>query len=309
MLCYAREPMLHSAVILLLIVVAAAPAQLVINQGPEYQIPGIYPAEVPDPEQEPVGPQRTIYDSDPVQIDLACDPEALLEAGLSCTPSSPCRLELELLLAESVGERLLLAGSVRSAAGTLESVLLVSSDGGGEWTEPVDRVPAGDLETAQFVDAQVGWVGGQSGVDGAVSQPFLLFTKDGGASFDKRLIRSGEEPEEGFIVQLQFDSAEHGHLILEKPNAPIDPFALYETYNGGRSWSIRQIVAERPAIPGARRVRRDASASDLRLSPGDGVIELERRDGAGWARLSGFVTELGVCPAPPEQSRVERELP
>lgn len=277
-------------------------AQLKINQDPPYEagsvykLPGVEP--VTKAEEEPEEPKRPIYEGDPVVVRAACRNEILLDAGLSCTAASPCNLELELLLAEKIGERLLVAGSIRSGAGTVESVLLVSADGGGAWSEAADRVSAGGFEVAQFLDGEVGWVGGQRSVDGAVSQPILFFTRDGGEDFVERPVRAGEEPEEGSIVELQFDSADHGYLILEKANAAIDPFTLYETYNGGRSWSIRQIVAERPAIPGARRRPRVALDSNYRLSTRDGVIELEERSGAGWARLAGFQIEIGSCPAP-----------
>ncbi len=275
-------------------------AQLKIDQTPPYEqgsvykLPGLEPVKQEEAPQEPTYP---VYEGDPVVVKASCEAEALLSAGLSCTAASPCDLELELLLAEEVGERLLVAGSIRSGAGTVESILLVSSDGGATWSEAADRASAGAFEVAQFLDDRVGWVGGQKGLDGAVSQPFLFFTKDGGEDFDQRPIRAGEEPEEGYILELQFDSADHGYLILEKPNAAVDPFTLYETYNGGRSWSIRQIVAERPAIPGARRRPRVVLDSNLRLATQDGVIELARRSGAAWERIAGFRIEIGVCPA------------
>ena len=288
----------------LLLIVAVAwllplQAQLKIDQTPEYEefpefkLPGLEPAKQAE---KPDATTRPVYTGDPARVGIVCDPDALLQAGLSCSTASPCDLELELMLAEEVGERILVAGSVRTAAGTLESVLLVSSDGGGSWIESADRVAGGALETAQFVDDEIGWVGGQSSVDGAVSEPFLMFTKDGGEEFDPRLILAGGEAQEGYILQLQFDSADHGYVILEKANAAADPFTLYETYNGGRSWAIRQIVAERPAIPGARRRQRTVLDSNLRLGAHDGVIELERRSGADWARVAGFQAELGSCP-------------
>lgn len=277
-------------------------AQLKIDQtappyeaGSVYKLPGLEPAKK---EEAPEEPKRPVYESDPVVVQAGCEPETLLNAGLSCTAASPCDLEIELLLAEEIGERLLVAGSIRSSAATVESLLLVSSDGGATWAEAADRTSAGAFEVSQFLDDQVGFVGGQKGLDGAVSEPFLFITKNGGEEFDQRPIRAGEETEEGYILELQFDSADHGYLILEKPNAAVDPFTLYETYNGGRSWSIRQIVAERPPIPGARRRPRVVLDSNLRLAERSGVIELERRDGASWERLAGFQVEIGACPAP-----------
>lgn len=299
MLCYAR--MRISLFIALFLTVSPLAAQLVIDQTESfdassvYKLPGVQPAQ---PTDEPEEPEAVVYSGDPIVVAASCEADVLLEAALSCTPASPCRMDLELLLARELGERLLVAGAVRTAAGSVESIVLVSSDGGGSWTEPAERVPAAVVETAEFVDKKVGWVGGQRGVDGAVTQPFLLFTDDAGEEFDLRPIRAGGEAREGYIEQLLFDSADHGYVILEKPNAPVDAFALYETYNGGRSWSIRQIVADRPAIPGARRRSRTLLEPDVRLNPGDGMIELERRSGADWALLARFQVDLGVCPQP-----------
>lgn len=306
MLCYAR--MRYFTLIAISVGLLPLRAQLVIDQPPGYEGLSVYgetviqPAEVPE---EPAEPERPVYSGDPALIDVACDADSLLQAGLNCSEASPCGLEFELLLAEDLGERIVVAGSVRTAAGTLESVLLTSADGGGSWTEPVDRVAAGALEIAQFLDGEVGWIGGQRTVDGAVSEPFLLFTKDGGEDFDQRFVVAGGETQEGFILQLQFDSPDHGYLILEKPNAAVDRFRLYESYNGGRSWAIRQIVAERPAIPGARRRPRALLDPDLRLTAQNGVIELERRAGGAWARLAGFQIEIGSCPLPPAPSETQ----
>ncbi|MBI1355370.1 MAG: hypothetical protein GC160_13570 [Acidobacteria bacterium] len=284
--------------ILLLLTLLPLQAQLKIGNYPDYnQPPPIQPAET---EKEAEKEARRVYSGDPVEVDALCQNDTLLQAGLSCTPRSPCRLELELIWAQEVGDRLLVGGSVRTAEGALESILLASDDGGGSWTEPVERTPAATLDAAQFVDNLIGWVGGQRAVDAAVSEPFLLYTDDGGNTFSTRPVRSGDESEEGFILEMQFDAEDHGYLILERPNAAVDPFALFETYNGGRSWSIRQIVAERPAIPGARRRTRAAAAGpELRLTTtADGNIALERRSGADWARLARFRIPLGSCPAP-----------
>ncbi len=279
---------------------STSPAQFQIKGAPELT-PLPQPDPVAQPAEEPPENAVQVYSGEHIILPLTCERERLEYAGLLCTDSRPCDLSVDWTAVASSGEIVVLAGEIYNARGALESVVLVSADEGQSWTESAERVPAAGMTQVQFTDAEHGWVGGQQGDVATGQKPFLLATADGGKSWKRRLLLSGEESRHGVVLEFRFDSPDHGFVVLEKIAAAGDPYELHETHNGGRSWNTRQIVSERPVIPGGRfrNVREEA----WRIVEGphgeDWLIE-HRSDAEpdGWAQRASFAANLGRCPAP-----------
>jgi hypothetical protein len=122
-----------------------------------------------------------------------------------------------------------------------------------------------------------------------------MATEDGGKSWARRPIDEDEDYR-GSVLELRFDSPEHGFLIMERPAGLGDPFEMRETFNGGRSWSVRQLTAERPPLPGSRRRVVEPNVR-VREEPGEDVYLVERRAGDSWDALASFSGSAGVCGA------------
>ena len=93
---------------------------------------------------------------------------------------------------------------------------------------------------------------------------------------------------------MRFDSPEHGFLIVERPAGSGDPYEMRETFNGGRSWSLRQVTADRPALPGSRR-RVPEPTVRVREEAAEDIYFVERRAGESWEGLGAFTGSAGVC--------------
>ena len=112
------------------------------------------------------------------------------------------------------------------------------------------------------------------------------------------MVEAGGNPVQGLVVDFQADSPKHGFLILESLAATGDPFQLLETYNAGRSWSIRQISAEKPEVPGPRRT---LAIEDWRLradsAAGQYIVEFNSSfELSDWAEKVRFDYVIGTCP-------------
>ena len=277
-------------------------AQLEINRYPDLWNDRIKQQQEEEKEPEEAPPPS--YSGDPVVLPAACE---AVPAGL-CTAARPCGVELELLGAAKLGERLTVFGDQRTATDTLVSVLLVSEDGGGTWVEAGRPIPGAVLDRAVFPDAEHGFIAGYA-EEGGLPLPFLLATSDGGARWEMRPISPGKEERYGSAVDLRFESAEHGYAVIERAAHDGDPFELYETFNGGRSWSIRQLSPDRPRIPGGRRLIQGA---DWRVDSADGILRVEKLTGAEWSLFARFARDLGQCGGAAdetEQSEADRSKP
>ena len=266
-------------------------AQLEINRYPEL------PQPVVEEEKEPAKPPAPVYTGTNVQLPVDCQIERLEYAGMTCNAEQSCSLFLDLTSIAAEGDFIVLAGEIHSTGATVESVVLSSSDGGQSWKESAERVAAAGIEAVEIVEEVHAWAAGQQGDTATVEKPFSLYTDDAGESWALRKLGTFDEPVRGVVLAFRFDSPTHGYLILEKLTATGDPFELRETFNGGRSWSIRQITAERPKIPGGRFLR---PAEELwRIQEEPDRWRIERRSDAepdGWALSAGFAVELGACP-------------
>lgn len=262
-------------------------------------------------------PPLAYSQSKPVAIAASCSPEIVQNLSLPCSADEPCRLFLELSAVAEVGSRIVLTGNIHTGSATIESVLLISDDGGHTWSEAHSRIPAAVLDQVQFVDVETGWVNGHLLSLNVPRDAFFLLTTDGGKTWRRRPITS--ESRTGAVEQFWFDSRRNGRLALDRIRAAEDGlrYELWESNTGGDSWSIRQ-VDSRP-VP----FKMPATDSVLRLATNatSKTYRLERRAGEQWAPLASFAVSAGECkpqapasvepppPEPPEPPPTEPETP
>ncbi|MCG8650561.1 MAG: glycoside hydrolase [Pirellulales bacterium] len=274
---------------------AAAPlgAQFQIKRYPELPQPKV--EEEKEPEEAPI----PTYAGADIRLPVNCQIEKLEYAGLLCSSERPCNLSLDMTALAASGDFVVLAGEIYSTEATFESVVISSSDGGETWKEAAERVAAAGIEAIEIVEEVHAWAAGQQGDTATVEKPFTLYTDDAGESWSLRKLGTLDEPVRGVVVDLRLDSPKHGYMVLENLAATGDRFQLRETFNGGRSWSVRQITAERPKIPGGRFLRPPEKLWRIREESDRWLIE--RRNEAepdGWTAAAGFLLELDPCPAP-----------
>ena len=269
---------------------ASAEAQLVIDRSAPTPYP--MPPKIEPEEEEAREKPPPTYSGERMQVRSECEPERLQTAGAICTASSPCEIWLELTAAREADEAVVAIGDLYTSAATLESIVLRTADAGATWTEAAERIAGAALDEIHFVDDEHGWIVGREVVGGG-QRPFLLATDDGGASWSRRQVEEDEDYR-GTVVQLRFDSPEHGFVIVERAAGTGDPYEMRETFNGGRSWSLRQITADRPALPGSRRRVPQPDARVVEDSNGRSFA-VQRRDGDAWALLGRFEGSADVC--------------
>jgi hypothetical protein len=215
--------------------------------------------------------------------------------SLPCSPDDPCKLFLELAAAELVGNRIILTGNIHTGSATLESLLLVSDDGGRTWTEAHSRLPSVVLDQIQFFDFETGWTNGHV-LSGVPRDPFFLLTTDGGKTWRRRPVYG--ESRTGAVEQFWFESRTTGQLSLDRVRAAENNlrYELWESMTGGESWNVRQVDSrplsiKKPQREAVLRIRTDGSAH-----------KLERRDGERWGAIATFDVSAGECkPAPPPE--------
>ena len=235
---------------------------------------------------------KLTFKGEPLVLPLECWEEDLLRAGLVCNDVTPCSLVMELVAIGELGGAVFVMGNVHADAGTVSSVILSSSDRGKTWTEPLGRIPGGSLEIFRTVDAKHGWIGGQQWEADSSPIPFIISTRNGGKRWVDRYLWE-EDDRNGMVLEFDFEDPRHGFLIIERTNADVDPFELYETRTGGSSWSIREATSEEPAIPfepvqpeDRWRLRPEASSNSYWV---------EQKQGDDWKPTVAFASKVGTC--------------
>ncbi len=233
-----------------------------------------------------------MYKGDPLIITLACTYDHLAQTEIACSIVTPCKLFLELTAIEAIGKSVFVVGNVRTISATVASIVLLSENGGINWHEPIDRYPGSTFEHVQFVNKTHGWVAGQQQFDSS-SKPLLLSTHNAGKRWQRHSVSQDDE-HTGTILDVHFDSKEHGLMIINRGFSAVDPFALYESMNGGRSWLIRQITDRKPTLRNRRivpsspnwRIREDLHATNYRI---------EQCNTKSWDVKSRFAIDIGTC--------------
>jgi len=225
-----------------------------------------------------------------------CTEEDIQSFGLGCSEDDPCSMYLELSAFESVGNQIFAAGNIHSAASTVYSILLASSDGGKTWREAFERIRGASLDRILFVDFEHGWITGQI-VNPLARDPFLLITSDGGKTWRRQTIF--EDTRAGSIQQIWFDSKSTGTLIFDRGQAGDGPrYELYESATAGDNWMVRE-ASDQPLrikrMPGQTenadwRLRADAASKANRI---------EKRQSGRWTQIASFAIEIGSCKPPP----------
>lgn len=111
--------------------------------------------------------------------------------------------------------------------------LVRSGDGGGTWMTL--SLPESSIDYGEFFFATptMGWVAGTEGT--------ILSTRDGGQTWQARRI-----PTDQPIMALWFDATGHGFAAVLNTSQERHRAALYETEDGGKSWT--------PSLGGAKHV-------------------------------------------------------
>jgi photosystem II stability/assembly factor-like uncharacterized protein len=233
------------------------------------------------------------YTGKPLVLPFQCTREDTQQAGLECTEEAPCPVYLELDGVAASGDRIWLGGNLHSAAVTLFSTLLVSEDGGRTWREPADRVRFAGIDKLQFLDAETGWAAGER-LSPLPQDPFLLLTNDGGKTWRMRAIFSeSAENKLGQIQQFAFTTKDSGSLIIDRGQAAeSDRYELYESPDGGESWSFRQ-SSQKPLT-----LRKPAAVSTpwrLRADSRTRAFHLEHWQANRWNGVAAFSVSIGAC--------------
>lgn len=248
-------------------------------------------------------PTPLVYAGKPLQVDAACTDDDMQTFGLACTTEEPCPVYLELSSLDTGANRLLVAGNFHTETATLSTILLASEDGGITWTEAHPRIKGANLDHAQFIDLQNGWISGQV-IAALPRDPFFLLTIDGGKSWRQRVVFSESGP--GSIDQFSFDSPSTGAVVVDRAaGAEGGRYAYLETQTGGDSWSIRSVTREkttlknRPAINPAWRLQAHAQTKSYRV---------ERKEASGkWTPVASFLVNAGQCK--PKETELKEPTP
>jgi photosystem II stability/assembly factor-like uncharacterized protein len=238
-------------------------------------------------------PPALEYAGKPLILPLKCTEEDIQHAGLTCSEEDPCQIYLELAAVAAAGRRILAVGNLHSSSVTLFSTLLASEDDGQTWREPHDRIRSGALDRVQILDETTAWAAGEK-LQPLPQDPFLLLTADGGKSWRQRPIFSeSAENRLGTIQQFWFTSKDSGSLIIDRGSgADGDRYELYESPDGGQSWSFRQSSAKPLAL---RRPPPVSTEWRLRVDGRTQAYRIERRSGDRWTDVSAFSVKVGVC--------------
>jgi hypothetical protein len=251
------------------------------------------PAGQPSPPQAPPAPPVLLNTGKPMVLPFQCTTEDAGAAGFSCSEEAPCPVYLELNAATSAGNKFYVAGNIHSDAVTLYSVLLGSEDAGRSWSEIHQRIRAAGLDHLQFVDADIGWAGGQQ-LFPLPQDPFVLLTNDGGKNWRQEAV-FGEDSDYHFgsIQEMYFSSKTNGSLVIDRSSGgDPGPFALYESPDGGASWTVKEQSGKPLHVKGAPAPDADWR---VRVDAGTKAFLLDRRQGERWASQAAFAVNIGFC--------------
>lgn len=190
------------------------------------------------------------------------------------------------------------------AAGTQypdrEAAIMRTIDGGQNWTSKSMTPHANLLIDTYFTDDLHGWVvGGLGGDDYPRLKPVVLFTADGGQTWEDQLQNSGIRfPSGEWGWKIQFLNAQLGFVSLENPNAA----AILKTVDGGRTWKRIEVSdpQKNAELEGIGFINEMVGwvggwGHDFDPGPGDGVTSGTTDGGATWFdanNVGGFINRF-----------------
>jgi photosystem II stability/assembly factor-like uncharacterized protein len=251
--------------------------------------PASLPAAAPAP---PV----LLNNGKPMVAPFQCSAEDIQAAGFTCSEEAPCPIYLELSAAAASGNKYYLAGNIHSDAVTLYAILLGSEDAGRTWREINPRIRGAGLDHLQFLDSETGWAGGQQ-LFPLPQEPFVLLTTDGGKTWRQQSV-FGENAENHFgsIERLYFASKSAGSVVIDRSQGgDAGPYALYESTDGGETWTIKEQSNKPLQIKGAPTA--DAEWR-VRVDGPTKAFLMERRQGERWTSHAAFAVDMGACKLP-----------
>lgn len=248
-----------------------------------------------------------VYAGEPLKLPLDCSPQTFYESRAVCSERTPCDVYAEMVGIAAAGKHLVIYGNYHTASDTIATLLLTSDDDGKSWREPVERIGAAAFEFIQFVDADHGWVvGSQSQIDGS-ERPVILVTENGGAYWEKRPLWDADSERTGIVEKFYFEDASHGFLVVDREGSADDPYELYESRNGGKSWGFRQTSAEPISL---RQPRPMPEQENWRLADGssDDGYAVQRKVNGEWSTVAEFNADLGTCTELKEAEKPEDKV-
>ena len=259
-----------------------------------YSLPSLLAQEpAPAANAAPAAPVVLQNTGKPMVLPFQCTPEDIQSAGFTCSEEAPCPVYLELSAATAVGAKYYLAGNIHSDAVTLYSVLLGSEDAGKSWQEIHKRIRGAGLDHLEFADASNGWVAGQQ-LFPLPQDPFVLVTTDGGKTWQQQSV-FGENADTRFgsVQEMHFSSKTNGQVLIDRSQGgDSGPFAIYESQNGGASWSPKEQSSKQLHLKGAPNPEADWR---VRVDGATKAFLLERRQGDRWSSSAAFAVSLGAC--------------
>ncbi|WP_031498554.1 WD40/YVTN/BNR-like repeat-containing protein [Bryobacter aggregatus] len=238
----------------------------------------------------------TVYQNTEGSIRLPnrCAELDLAVLGLTCSESEPCPTYLEISSVESTGQLILIAGNLHTQSSTLQSILLLSDDGGSTWREAHPRLKASTLESMQFSDFSNGWAVGHVSL-ALPRDPFVLVTSDGGRSWRK--VDLYADSRVGVIEDFAFQNAKRGWLLIDnKGSGEGGRYEFYESQTGGTSWELREIASKIPKTT----PHSPSNSARVKADEKKGLLRIEVRSGNTWREVSAFKLKLEDC-KPPQQ--------
>ncbi|HEY2292541.1 MAG TPA: YCF48-related protein, partial [Thermoanaerobaculia bacterium] len=161
-----------------------------------------------------------------------------------------------------------------SSSNLSRGALFRTADGGRTW-QPLPVPPIGDH--IRFASEQNGWLaGGPAGSD-------LFVTRDAGRSWTAVSVAPPTRVPQARLVYLlpAFDNDREGLLPVRVELPDASSIALYQTHDGGDSWTVVESAAY--SVPGVRPL--DFFDHTLITADRDGaVLTLSREDGVGKVR-------------------------
>jgi hypothetical protein len=165
--------------------------------------------------------------------------------------------------------------------------ILKTTDGGATWTSIPMAAHANLLIDNYFTDDLHGWVvGGKGGDDYPMLKPVVLFTADGGQTWDDRLQNSGIDfPSGEWGWKIQFLTPQIGFVSLENSKGA----AILKTADGGQTWKRIEVndPQKQSDLEGVGFINEKVGwvggwGHNFNPGPGDGITSGTTDGGATW---------------------------